>query len=142
MFLDCWILGHVELKKLLTTEITSGSETMYLNEYHKKGLHFCWQRSEKHNCYFMKARQTQKAVSTAQTRQRGHVCLKPGICTGHTQAKSTLQLKLSQEQLQKTSDCKLKAHQVFINRVLQRIKHARYQYSILSMNLRCHKEPE
>lgn len=61
IFLDGWIPGHVELKRLLTTEMTAGSEIMYHNEYHK----LCWQRSHKHNCYFMKAGQTQKAVSTA-----------------------------------------------------------------------------
>lgn len=40
IFLDGWIPGHAGLKRLLTTEMTSGSEVMYHNEYHKEGLYF------------------------------------------------------------------------------------------------------
>lgn len=40
IFLDGWIPGHVEHKRLLTSEMMSGSEMMYHNESHKKGLHF------------------------------------------------------------------------------------------------------
>lgn len=81
IFLDGWIPGHVEHKRLLTSEMMSGSEMMYHNESQKRAA-LCWQRSHKLNCYFMKAGLTQKAVSTAWTKQKCRVDLKPGICTG------------------------------------------------------------